>query len=115
MTMTLTQVLLQQKELLLFGHQVSDFYLRGDLGLGLDPDGPITFAWVHGFKTTSGPRETLAEPLLLSVHGPGSTPDPEAAPGERCWRVYRDEGAVRVVPSRGRYGEWLGLDAPAPG
>ena len=111
MTVTLTQVLSQQKELLLFGQLVSDFYLRGDLGLGLDPDGPIGFAWVHAYKKPGGPRVPLADPLLLSVHGPGQTPDHKPAGGERCWRVYRDDATVRVVPSRRSYEEWLGLDA----
>ncbi len=111
MTLTLTQVLRQQNQVLVFGQQVSDFYLRGDLGLGLDPDGPVGFAWVHAFKTTHGERQLLPAPMLLSVHGPGEALDGLARQLERCWRVDRNEAAVQVVPQRATWAQWLGLEA----
>lgn len=105
--MTLTQVLLEQDQMLVYGQQVSDFYLRGDLGLGLDPEGPVGFAWIHAFKPATGSRCQLAVPLLLSVHGPGEPHATPVTPGERCWRVYRDAGVVQMVPSRWTWAECL--------
>ena len=111
MTLTLTQVLRQQNQVLVFGQHVSDFYLRGDLGLGLDPAGPVGFAWIHAFKTVSGERHSLPAPLLLSVHGPGQVAEGLADSKERCWQVDRNEAAVQVAPRRAAWGQWLGLDA----
>jgi hypothetical protein len=114
MTVTLTQVLLMQNQLLLFGQQVSDFYLRGDLGLGLEPGGPIGFAWIHAMQAAHGTRQALPAPLLMSVHGPGEASGHPSAPDERCWRVDKTDLSVRMLPSRKTWAEWLGLGGDAP-
>lgn len=115
MTVTLTQVMQQQEQLLVFGQQVSDFYLRGDLGMGLDPAGPVGFAWIRAYQSSNGLRQPLAAPLLLSVHGPGEASGQAAAPDERSWRVYRDASVVQVVPSRSTWGECLAGNVSGPG
>ncbi len=114
MTVTLTQVMRQQEQLLVFGQQVSDFYLRGDLGLGLDPAGPVGFAWIRAYMGANGQRQALATPLLLSVYGPGESTDPRESPDERCWRVYRDASVVQVLPIRSTWGACLAGEADKP-
>ncbi len=114
MTVTLTQVLQQQNQLLLYGQQVSDFYLRGDLGLGVQPDGPVGFAWIHAMQLAHGARQPLAAPLLMSMHGPGQTCEHPTVPDERCWRVDKEAFSVRMVPSRKTWAEWLALSELKP-
>jgi len=107
MTTTLTQVLFENEQVLLFGDHVSDFYLRGDLGLGLDPAGPVGFAWIRSYQTAEGQRQRFATPLLVSVNGPGEPPTHPEQPGERCWQVDRNDQAVRMIPSRIAWADWL--------
>ena len=115
MTVTLTQVYFEHNQVLLFGQQVSDFYLRGDLGLGMDPAGPLGFAWIQAYQADGSGRRPLARPLLMTVHGAGEGGDPAGASDERCWRVDRHDLAVRMIPSRRSWAEWLELPDPAAG
>ncbi len=99
LTLTLTQVLNGHRLLRLLGQRISDLVPQGDLGLGLDPEGPVGFALVRAVQQ-AGRWTVLPEPLLLSVHGDGQPPQPEdslALPDERVWRAGSQDSSVRLV------------------
>lgn len=98
-TCTLTQVLNRNRSVRLLGSRISDLSPRGDLGLGLDPEGPVGFALVRAFQQ-AGLWAALPEPLVLSVFGDGQTPAPDdaaAGPDERVWTVNSQDTVVRLA------------------
>jgi hypothetical protein len=98
MTLTLTQYLRTREQRRLFGQLMSGLASRGDLGLGLDPAGPVQFACIHAVCFGEGPRRVLAPPVLLAVFGPGEEEgtDQTNFPGERCWCVRPDDRSLRL-------------------
>lgn len=104
MTVTLTQVLAERNQVRLYGRKVTDFALRGDLGLGgHEPEGPIVFASIDAFALAGEPPTSLLPPLLLSVHGEGE-PASETEPAwstRRCWITDRDAVAWLAVLKKG--------------
>lgn len=103
MPLTLTQFLRTREQRRLFGQVMSDLASRGDLGLGLDPAGPVQFACIHGVCFGDGHRLALTPPVLLAVFGPGQVEGTDQAnfPGERCWRAHRDDMTLRLDLHRG--------------
>lgn len=96
MTITLTQMLRQRRDLCLYGRKVSDLAPRGDLGLGLDAEGPIGFARVRAFRL-GDECHTLAVPVVISVYGDGHPPEADddlARSDERLWRATLDDAAL---------------------
>jgi hypothetical protein len=124
MSITLTQALQQQTELRLFGCRVNDFVVRGDLGLGHDPAGPLNFAWIVAFAEVNGKPRALVRPLLLSVLGDGdalsldvlaslSLVSPNCATAvERCWKVGREDQLVIATLRRANLGSLLNSVEP---
>jgi hypothetical protein len=114
MAVTLTQVLAERNQVRLYGRKVTDFALRGDLGLGgHDPEGPIVFASIDAFAVAGEPPTSLQPPLLLSVHGegqPASDAEPAWSP-RRCWTTDRDAVAWLATLKKGPL---LSLIGPAP-
>ncbi len=109
MAITLTQVLNRQNQVFLYGHRVCDFVLRGDLGMGLDPAGPLVFAWICAFAAADGRVRELKPPLLMSVPGEGEVLQEASAlervvaweassaqevSADRRWRVRRGDDVV---------------------
>ncbi len=96
---TLTQVLTRSSVLRLLGTRITDLTPRGDLGLGLDPEGPVGFALVRAFAQAD--RWTLLpQPLVLSVFGEGQPPgtdDGLASADDRVWAANSQDAAVRLV------------------
>ncbi len=104
MPFTLTQVLLQRGALRLYGSAVSDLQPRGDLGLGLDPDGPVGFALIRAYRH-AGHGVVLPAPLLLSVYGAGQAPaadDALAGPDDRVWAVHQHDAGLLLALRPGR-------------
>lgn len=96
---TLTQVLTDHRLLRLLGRRIADLAPQGDLGLGPDPEGPVGFALVRAVQQ-AGRWTVLPEPLVLSVHGSGQSPDTAddlAQPDERVWRAGSQDMAVRLA------------------
>ena len=103
MTVTLTQVLSQRDALRLYGSKVSDLSPRGDLGLGMDPEGPVGFAQIRAYRL-GGRTLLLASPLIMSVFGEGEAPgedDDVAQDSERVWSVRQDDMALSITVGRG--------------
>jgi hypothetical protein len=101
--LTLTQVLNLERDLCLYGRRITDLSPRGDLGLGLDPEGPVGFAMVRAFRRAGG-FTRLAKPLVLSVFGEGQRPDAadrDAEPGERLWIASAADRALRIELQHG--------------
>lgn len=101
--LTLTQVLTRHQLLRLLGTRIADLAPRGDLGLGLDPEGPVGFALVRAVEQ-AGRWSLLAEPLVLSVFGDGQLPGPDdvlADADERIWTAGSQDAALllRIVPA----------------
>jgi hypothetical protein len=97
MTITLTQALTRRDHLEVFGLKVTDFALRGDLGLGgLDHEGPFVFALVDAYSLAGGPRVALPRPLIVSVHGEGSAVAIEGTAGAQETRRWTLERADMV-------------------
>lgn len=97
--LTLTQVLTGHRLLRLLGRRIADLAPQGDLGLGPDPEGPVGFALVRAVQQ-AGRWTVLPEPLVLSVHGDGQSPQPDdslALPEERVWRAGSHDTAVRLA------------------
>ncbi len=97
-TVTLSQVLSLHTTVRLYGHRISDLAPRGDLGLGLDPAGPLGFASirsvVHDQQTIRLPK-----PLILSVFGEGEpmlAGDAAGQPGERTWTLAMGDRALQL-------------------
>lgn len=102
-TVTLTQVLSLDRQLVLYGQRVSDLSPRGDLGLGLDPEGPVGFALVRGFRR-GGRCHRLDTPLVISVFGdgqPAAADDGFAQPDERLWTMAAADRALRLDLQQG--------------
>jgi hypothetical protein len=112
---SLTQVLALGRRLALYGSRIHDLSPRGDLGLGLDPEGPVGFALVHGYRR--GERfTTLPTPLVLSVFGdgqPADAADVHARPGDRVWTVAAADRALRLDLQQGTLAALLALDTQA--
>lgn len=121
--MTLTQVLALERRITLYGTRITDLSPRGDLGLGLDPEGPVGFAWVRAYRR-GGRFAVLPSPRLISVFGegrPAAADDGCAQPGERLWTVAAADRALRLQLAQGALQALLDLDladepdAPTPG
>ena len=98
MSITLTQLLTRRAALRLYGQRIADISPRGDLGLGLDPDGPVVFALVRAYQQ-GGTTTELPEPTVISVHGEGLPPgadDAGAQAHERVWLASADMPAWRL-------------------
>jgi hypothetical protein len=119
MTITLTQALTRRGRLELFGLKVTDFALRGDLGLGgLDHEGPFVFALIHAYSLADGPCVALPLPLIVSVHGEGVADTTEGAAGTheaRRWSVDRDDVVWLAKLERAKVEVLLGLPDTADG
>jgi len=111
---TITEVLSLDRRVCLYGMRITDLSPRGDLGLGLDPEGPVGFALVRGYRRNDQFRR-LREPLVLSVFGEGDASDPddaEALRGERVWKVALADRVLRLELQQGGLaalldaGEW---------
>jgi hypothetical protein len=98
MTITLTQMLTRHRTVRLYGNRIADINPRGDLGLGLDPEGPVAFALIRAFHQ-AGHTTVLAEPAVLSVHGDGQAAgpdDPLAQADEQVWTAASTDAALRL-------------------
>ncbi len=98
MSITLTQLLIRRATMRLYGQRIADISPRGDLGLGLDPDGPVVFALVRAYQE-GGCTIELPEPIVISVYGEGLPPgadDASARTGERVWLASADMPAWRL-------------------
>lgn len=107
---TLTQVLALDRQVALHGVRITDLSPRGDLGLGLDPEGPVGFALIHGFSR-NGQFQRLAAPVVLSVFGEGRPhegPGSEGPPAERIWHVALADRALRLELQQGSISALLG-------
>lgn len=95
---TMTEVLSLDRRVSLYGQRITDLVPRGDLGLGLDPEGPVGFALVRGYRR-NGQFRRLDEALVLSVFGEGRERDPadgDALDGERVWEVALADRLLRL-------------------
>ena len=109
---TMTEVLSLDRRISLYGMRITDLSPRGDLGLGLDPEGPVGFALVRGYRRNDQFRR-LNEPLVLSVFGEGSASDPddaEALCGERVWKVALADRVLRLELQQGGVAALLDAD-----
>ena len=100
---TMTEMLSLDRRVSLYGLRITDLAPRGDLGLGLDPEGPVGFALVRGYRR-NGLFKRLDEALVLSVFGEGRTHDPadaDALAGERVWEVALADRLLRIELQRG--------------
>lgn len=100
---TMTEVLSLDRQVSLYGLRITDLSPRGDLGLGLDPEGPVGFALVRGYRS-NGQFMRLNEPLVLSVFGEGNASDPDDADalnGERVWHVALADRVLRLELQHG--------------
>lgn len=110
MSMTITQWLAERDEIRLYGNRISDLQPRGDLGLALDPDGPVGFALISRV-VRRGCTIRLTPPRLLSVYGEG-VPTPAGEDGsssERMWRCGAADAVLVLQIERGT------LDQVLPG
>jgi hypothetical protein len=111
--MTLTQVLALGRRVVLYGHKITDLVPYGDLGIGLDPEGPVGFALVRGYRRND--RFTcLPEPVVLSVFGngrPAAADDGDAHAGEHLWTMAAADRALQLRLQPGTVGTLLQLDA----
>lgn len=111
-TVTLSQVLSLHRTVKLYGRRISDLAPRGDLGLGLDPAGPLGFAAVRAAACDQD-RFDLTEPIVLSVFGEGEPPedsDAIALPGERIWTMAMGDRGLKLQIVQGTL--WSLLGAP---
>lgn len=116
MPLTLTQVLLQRGALRLYGSAVCDLQPRGDLGLALDPDGPVGFALIRAYLQAGQPV-ILPVPVVLSVYGAGQPPaadDALAGPDDRVWTVRQHDAGLLLVLRPGHLIDLLQAGAAAP-
>lgn len=114
MTFTLTQLLSQRAWLRLYGRKLSDLAPRGDLGLGLSPEGPTGFAQIRAC-VRAGMALPLPQPLILSVFGEGEAPAPDdadALPGERVWLARRSDLALQLQIRQAPMSVLLQLEEP---
>ncbi|MDR7269380.1 hypothetical protein J2X20_002009 [Pelomonas saccharophila] len=100
---TMTEMLSLDRRVSLYGLRITDLSPRGDLGLGLDPEGPVGFALVRGYRR-NGQFRRLNEALVLSVFGEGRACDPadaDALAGERVWEVALADRLLRLELQQG--------------
>ncbi|RZL35650.1 MAG: hypothetical protein EOP35_12950 [Rubrivivax sp.] len=99
----MTEALSLDRRVSLYGMRITDLSPRGDLGLGLDPEGPVGFALIRGYRR-NGVFKRLDEALMLSVFGDGRAADPtdaDALAGERVWQVALADRLLRVELRQG--------------
>jgi hypothetical protein len=110
--MTLTQVLALDRRIVLYGRKITDLSPVGDLGIGLDPEGPVGFALVRGYRRND--RFTcLEKPIVLSVFGggrPAAADDGDAHAGEHLWTMTAADRALQLHLQVGTVGTLLRLD-----
>jgi hypothetical protein len=109
-SLTISQVLELDRQVCLYGSRISDLSPRGDLGLGLDPEGPVGFAHVRGYRH-QGLFQRLAQPLILSVFGEGRACDPtdtDALAGERLWQFAMADRLLKLELQQGGLATLLG-------
>jgi hypothetical protein len=109
---TMTEVLSLDRRVSLYGMRISDLTPRGDLGLGLDPEGPVGFALVRGYRRNDQFKR-LSAPLVLSVFGEGNASDPDdadALDGERVWQVALADRVLRLELQQGGLAALLDAD-----
>lgn len=100
---TMTDVLSLDRRVCLYGVRITDLSPRGDLGLGLDPEGPVGFALVRGYRR-NGEFRRLHEALVLSVFGEGRASEPgdaDALAGERVWELALADRLLRLQMQQG--------------
>lgn len=100
---TMTEMLSLDRRVSLYGMRITDLSPRGDLGLGLDPEGPVGFALVRGYRR-NGQFTRLNEALVLSVFGEGRARGPadvDALDGERVWEVALVDRLLRLELQQG--------------
>lgn len=100
---TMTDVLSLDRRVCLYGVRITDLSPRGDLGLGLDPEGPVGFALVRGYRR-NGQFTRLGGALVLSVFGDGRASEPDdadALAGERVWEVALADRLLRLEMQQG--------------
>ncbi|MBI3349586.1 MAG: hypothetical protein HY020_20550 [Burkholderiales bacterium] len=100
---TMTEMLSLDRRVILYGMRITDLSPRGDLGLGLDPEGPVGFALVRGYRR-NGLFRQLDEALVLSVFGEGRArdpADPDALDGERVWEAALADRLLRLELQQG--------------
>jgi hypothetical protein len=108
--LTISEVLSLDRSVSLYGMRITDLSPRGDLGLGLDPEGPVGFALIRGYRR-NGLFTRLAQPLVLSVYGQGraiGTSDTDALAGEREWQVALADRVLRLELQQGSLAALLG-------
>ena len=125
-TVTLSQVLSLHSAVQLYGMRISDLAPQGDLGLGLDPAGPLCFASVRGVAR-EGRFTELPATIVLSMFGEGEPPasdDAAALAGERIWTMAAGDRALRMQLHQGTLSslltaageearpQWLGRESP---
>lgn len=109
---TMTEVLSLDRRVSLYGVRITDLSPRGDLGLGLDPEGPVGFALVRGYRR-NGLFRQLDEALVLSVFGEGragAPDDSEALAGERVWEVALADRLLRLQMQQGSLAALLNVE-----
>jgi hypothetical protein len=112
-TLTISEVLSLNRRINLYGMRINDLSPRGDLGLGLDPEGPVGFARIRGYGR-NGVFTVLGQPLVLSVFGEGRPCDPtdtNALPGEHMWRAALADRVLRLELQQGGLAALLEGDA----
>jgi hypothetical protein len=111
--LTISEVLSLDRRVSLYGVRISDMTPRGDLGLGLDPEGPVGFACIRGYRRRGG-FVGLARPILLSVFGEGRVSDPsdiDARAGDRVWQAALNDQVLRLELLQGNLAALLDGDA----
>ncbi len=107
--LTISQVLALDRRISLYGVRISDLSPRGDLGLGLDPEGPVGFAHIRGYRH-NGSFTRLTQPLVLSVFGEGraaEASDADAQIGERVWQAALADRVLRLEMRQGGLAAFL--------
>lgn len=108
---TMTEMLSLDRKVSLYGVRITDISPRGDLGLGLDPEGPVGFVLVRGYRR-NGQFKRLNEALVLSAFGEGNArdpADPDGLDGERIWEVALADRLLRLELQQGSLASLLGV------
>jgi hypothetical protein len=109
-SLSLSEVLALHRHVKLYGRRINDLSPRGDLGLGLDPEGPVGFAHIRAYRR-NGQFHNLAHPLVISVFGEGRPAQPEdsdALPGEGVWQAALADRVLRLELQQGGLAAMLG-------
>jgi hypothetical protein len=102
MGLTLTEVLATHQSVKLYGWHITDLSPRGNLGLPMDPAGPVGFAAVQRCTVAEQVFE-LPRLTVLSVYGEGIAPDASdkvAKPGQKCWQMRASDLCLDVLIKR---------------